>query len=91
MTITCNNINDIFIFKMSMNELIKESNNMIYLPKICFSCNDSDNLKLFRCKSCKFVQYCGVSCQITHWKTTHKNLCNQMDIFNYILNLDYNN
>ena len=38
---------------------------------MCFA----KHVKLMRCKRCKRVEYCGRTCQKTHWKNEHKFIC----------------
>jgi len=43
---------------------------------ICFYCNKSNNLVLYRCDRCKHILYCSSECQRIHWPK-HKVLCKQ--------------
>ena len=43
---------------------------------ICFYCNKSNNLVLYRCDRCKHTLYCDIECQRIHWPK-HKVLCKQ--------------
>ena len=43
---------------------------------ICFYCNKSNNLVLYRCDRCKHTLYCDSECQRLHW-SKHKVLCKQ--------------
>ena len=43
----------------------------------CVVCLKSD-CKLFKCKACGVVLYCGVECQRVDWKQKHKEECVMM-------------
>ena len=48
--------------------------------RICEECGDKSNIKqLSLCTACCTSWYCGQTCQLKHWSTTHKHRCRQMD------------
>ena len=57
-------------------------NNSIIFNKcancIAFGWKQPEPAALKQCKKCKVVKYCGVDCQVEHWKFIHKEHCKKL-------------
>lgn len=49
-------------------------------PDCCFTCGrpESETLALKCCTRCKLAQYCSKNCQISDWKSGHKDQCSAL-------------
>lgn len=92
--IRCERLNHVFVFKASMNTVLRQARfirSAITSRRRCFfaDCVEIPD-SLLKCGRCKLALYCGKEHQQLAWPESHKGLCSQMRVLKALLELDMN-
>eukprot|EP01084_Bolivina_argentea_P211959 360407_1 len=68
-----------YIFKLFTGKMYRKQKKKFVIKIKTMKCSNCSkgNCKLKSCSGCMNVSYCSVSCQKIHWKTSHRDNCDQ--------------